>query len=164
MKTAPALSAVALLIGGASLLLAAPAFADDTSTVAVAESNDRVCDPLDSGKIDVDGEHKTVVLTAPAGKLITGYCVKAGSVKQGNGPKYFELEEPVASLTIAHPSGKDISHYSYSYAPIATPTATPTPEPTPDPTPDPTPTHSGPDAGPDSRPDGHADDAAGRRR
>ena len=149
MKTAPALSAVALLIGGASLLLAAPAFAEDTPIVAVAESNDGVCDDLDSGKIDVNGNVTEIVLTAPEGNLITDYCVKAGSIQNENGPEYVELEEPVASLTITYPGGKDISHYSFSYEPIVTPTPTPTPTPAPTPTPTPTP---------------HRNDAARRRR
>ncbi|HEX5861118.1 MAG TPA: hypothetical protein VFY58_04705, partial [Nocardioides sp.] len=47
-----------------------------------------VCSGLDSGKIDTTGNPKSVTLTAPEGQLITGYCVKAGSTKNGGGPVY----------------------------------------------------------------------------
>jgi hypothetical protein len=143
MKKTTVLPAIALLLGGASLVLAGPAFAEDGNgdTTAAVSANDQVCTGLDSGKIDVNGEIYEVELTAPEGNLITGYCVKAGSINNGNGPVYVELDEPVASLTITYKDGtKAISHYSYSYAPIVkpTPTPTPTPEPTPEPTPTPT--------------------------
>ncbi|UUZ59187.1 hypothetical protein [Nocardioides sp. B-3] len=29
---------------------------------------------------------KSLTFTAPEGQLISGYCVKAGSIKQGDGP------------------------------------------------------------------------------
>jgi hypothetical protein len=140
MKKTTVLPAIALLLGGASLFLAGPAFAEDGSgdTTAVS-ANEQVCTELDSGKIDVKGEVYEVELVAPEGNLITGYCVKAGSINNENGPVYVELDEPVASLTIMYKDGaKAISHYSYSYAPIVKPTPTPTPEPTPEPTPTPT--------------------------
>jgi len=140
MKTKLVVSAAAVLIGGASLLFASPAFADDgitDNTAAVdAQANDGVCAGLDSGKIDVTekGVYE-VTITAPAGNLITGYCIKAGSINSGNGPVNEVVNPPVASLTIRYKDGvKEISHYSYSWAPIATPTPTPTPEPTPTPT------------------------------
>lgn len=88
------------------VMAAVPAAADPDPT--------QVCAPLDSGKIDLGGEHTTWTITAPAGMLITGYCVKAGSTQQGNGPVYTTLTTPVASLEISHPSGKAISNYSYS--------------------------------------------------
>lgn len=85
----------------------------------VQNSNDNVCLPLDSGKKDTTGNPLTVTLTAPAGYVITGYCVKAGSVNQDEGPKYVTLlpTEYKNSITITHPSGKAISHYSFSYIP-----------------------------------------------
>ena len=129
---------VALLLAGA---LALVGFAG----VALAGDNEGVCRGLDSGKINVSGEIKSLTITAPAGFLIDGYCVKAGSVNQGNGPEYYRVNPPQPSFTISHSSGKDISHYSVSYIPIETPeTPTPTPtDPTPTPT-DPTPTPTEP--------------------
>ena len=146
MKTTPVLSTVALLIGGASLLFAAPAFAEEgDSTVAVEQVEEKVCPDLDFPKTDVQGSVTSIVITAPAGNLITGYCVKAGSINNENGPVEIKVDPPVASLTITYPGGKEISHYSYSYAPIPTPTPTPTPTPeTPAPT---TPPAGGGDGG-----------------
>ena len=43
--------------------------------------------------------------------------MKAGSVKQGNGPEYFDVD-PVAVLTFGHTSGKDVSHWSVGYVPV----------------------------------------------
>ena len=48
--------------------------------------------------------------------LITGYCVKAGSIHQGLGPEYVTVNPPVASMTITHSSTKDVSHYSFSWS------------------------------------------------
>ena len=81
-----------------------------------------VCDPLDSGKIDTTGDPLTVTVTAPAGFLISGYCVKAGSAQSGGGPEYITLGTPVASYTFGHSTGKAVSHYSVSYIPSATTT------------------------------------------
>ena len=84
-------------------------------TVAVApavSAGGQVCSAGTSGKIDVSGDHKTLTITAPDGLVITGYCVKAGSVKQGLGPEYYVVDPPAASVVISHSSGKDISHYS----------------------------------------------------
>src|SRR5215204_3654672 len=120
MKTKLVVSAAAVLIGGASLLFASPAFADDepTDTTSAAAVVEQVCDELTSGKINVDEPNVyEITITAPAGNLITGYCVKAGSVNNENGPVYVELDEPVASVTFKYKDGtKEISHYSYSYA------------------------------------------------
>lgn len=98
-----ALAAIAMLLGVA--LGAAP---------AMATPGGQVCAPLSSGKIDTTGDPQSVTITAPAGQLITGYCVKAGSANQGDGPVYVTLTQPVASITFAAPSGKSVSHYSYS--------------------------------------------------
>lgn len=112
----------AALIASALLLFASPAGA--------TQSNDGVCTGLDSGKIDVVGSHKSVTVTAPAGYLIDGYCVKAGSIQQGNGPEYVDVDPPVASITFEHSSGKDISHYAVSYVTIPSTTTTSTLAPT----------------------------------
>lgn len=86
-----------------------------------------VCEPLSSGKIDTTGDPATVTLTAPDGMVITGYCVKAGSAKQGDGPVYVELDRSqwVSAITISHPTGKAVSHYSFS---LGTPAPAPNPE------------------------------------
>ena len=94
------------------VMAAVPSAADPDPT--------QVCAPLDSGKIDLGGEHTTWTITAPAGQLITGYCVKAGSTQQGDGPVYTTLTTPVASVEISHPSGKAISNYSFSLGEVPT--------------------------------------------
>lgn len=76
-----------------------------------------------SGKIDTTGEPKTVTVTAPEGNLIYKYCVKAGSVNQGLGPVYVDVDPPQESVTISYPNGKDISHYSYWWRPSSTTTS-----------------------------------------
>jgi uncharacterized repeat protein (TIGR01451 family) len=116
----------------ASLLLVATGAVGLAAPAAATQPVDRtqVCAELDSGKKDVSGSHKTLTLEAPAGKLISGYCVKAGSAKQGNGPVYFTVQPPKKSVTISHPSGKDISHWALSYVDETT---DPDPEPDPDP-------------------------------
>jgi hypothetical protein len=57
--------------------------------------------------------------------VITGYCVKAGSINQGDGPVYYDGLN-LTSLVISHPTGKAVSHYSVSYgpAPIVPPVKT----------------------------------------
>ncbi|MEO5499129.1 MAG: hypothetical protein ABIR46_01355 [Candidatus Saccharimonadales bacterium] len=97
--------------------------ADDTTTT----TGDQVCQGLDSGKIDTTGDPESVTVTAPEGKLIDGYCVKAGSVNNDNGPVYVTVDPPAKTVTITYPGGKDISHYSVSYvdAPPPPPDACP---------------------------------------
>ena len=82
-----------------------------------------VCEPLDSGKIDTVGDPASVTVTAPAGKVIIGYCAKAGSAQSGGGPEYFRVK-PTTTLVIAHSSGKDLSHYSVRYGDSPKPTTT----------------------------------------
>lgn len=74
----------------------------------------QVCPPGDSGKIDVNSG-ASITVTAPDGKLISGYCVKAGSANQGLGPEFVTVDPPQKTVTIAHSSGKDVSHYSLTY-------------------------------------------------
>jgi hypothetical protein len=140
MKRIYALGAAALLALG--LYATASAVASASAPVVAAVGD--VC-PED-GKVEVDGNHTSIVVTAPEGMVITGYCVKAGSGQQEEGPEYVNFDPPVTEVTITHSSGKDISHYTVFYAPAPTPTPTPTPtEPTPTPTePTPTPTEPTP--------------------
>ena len=100
-------------LGGAMLMTATTANAAGGN---VAQStNDQVCTGLDSGKIDTPSGPSQVTVTAPDGMLIDGYCVKAGSINNGNGPVYVDVAPPQKTVTFSYPGGKDISHYSVSY-------------------------------------------------
>jgi hypothetical protein len=77
-------------------------------------NDEQVCPAGDSGKIDVNSG-PSVTVTAPDGKLISGYCVKAGSANQGDGPEFVPVSPPQKTVTITHSSGKDVSHYSLTY-------------------------------------------------
>ncbi len=81
--------------------------------VASANDNPGVC----SGThlYPADDDTKSIEVTAPDGQLISGYCVKAGSIKQGDGPEYVVVDPPVKTVTISHSSGKDISHYTVTF-------------------------------------------------
>lgn len=116
------LAALAVAIVGVVALVAA-----SVSVPAEAGTKSK-CAGLDSGKIDVSGNHVTVTVTAPVGSLIDEYCVKAGSSHQGNGPENVIVNPAQQTVTFGHSSGKDVSHYSVSYTEI--PTSTPTPTPT----------------------------------
>ena len=108
-----AMGSTLLLVAGLISLGAGPASATDTG---------QVCEGFDSGKIDVQGSHKTLDIVAPTGKLIDGYCIKAGSVEQGLGPKWVDVDPPAAAVTIVYPAAdKDISHYALSYTDIVVP-------------------------------------------
>jgi len=81
-----------------------------------------VCPGLGSGKIDVADGIKTVHVCASDGLCITSYCVKAGSVKGGTGgPVTITVDPPTHCVDIVYPTGKDISHYSYSEGPCPPP-------------------------------------------
>ena len=77
------------------------------------EHEGQVCPDNDTGHISASTPSVTV--SAPDGKLISGYCVKAGSANQGLGPEFVTGDPPQKTVTITHSSGKDISHYSLSY-------------------------------------------------
>lgn len=119
---------VAGLVGVPSAAYAAPASAAPVATTGAA-----TC-PKD-GKVDVSGEQHSVTVTAPDGYLISGYCVKAGSVKNGAGPETVTVDPPVAEVTISHSSGKAVSHYT-----LVTVAAEPTPTEPPAPAEEPAPT------------------------
>lgn len=109
--------AIALIAGGVTF--GGLAQAGGTST------NDGVCQPQ-TDHLFPSGDIGEITVTAPEGKLISGYCVKAGSAQQGNGPEYVTLDPPAESVTITHSSGKDISHYIVFY--VDKPTTTTIPE------------------------------------
>ncbi len=87
-----------------------------------------VCPGMDSARTNTTGDPTTVELVAPEGSLISAYCLKSGSDRSGEGPKVVELEEPVASLTVAYPVDgrcKGISHYAVAYVDSADVVAAP---------------------------------------
>jgi hypothetical protein len=92
------------------------------SAVAAQNDNEQVCA---GDKVDVGGEQLSIVVNAPEGYLISEYCVKAGSIEQGDGPEYVTVDPPASSVTISHSSGKAISHYSLTLVQIPTPTEVP---------------------------------------
>jgi hypothetical protein len=95
--------------------------------IGPAAAQQAVCPGLDSGKIDTSGDPGSVTVTAPEGYLISGYCVKGGSDESDAGVAFVTVSPPQASVTISHPSGKAVSHYSYSLVAIQTPPTTPPP-------------------------------------
>jgi hypothetical protein len=102
------------LMGALALLAAAAVVLLTVGAASAAATDDQVCAAGSSGKIDVSGDDTTMTLTAPDGYLISGYCVKAGSAKQGLGAEWYALDPPAASVEINHSSGKAISHYAYA--------------------------------------------------
>ncbi len=105
-----------------SLLLSAALFgtlgvmAAGSQTVSAGNTDNLgVCQPQADHLYPPDGTTKSIVVPAPPGMLIKGYCVKAGSENQGDGPVYRWYDPGVESVTITHPSGKDISHYVVFY-------------------------------------------------
>ena len=132
MRKMTVLGASALLVAG---LMGSPAAAFAAPVLTDVEEyldGVQVCEGYDSGKKDVVGDHKEVPVEAPEGKLISGYCVKAGSEKQGEdkGGAYFvTLDEPAASVTITYPwgGGRDVSHYALVYVDVTESTPSPTP-------------------------------------
>jgi hypothetical protein len=125
---------VALVLG---TVLAIPAFA--TATGGGGGGNEGVCQPQSAHLFPHKNNITTLTYTAPAGMLISGWCVKAGSIKQGFGPEYHTVNPPAASVVISHSTLKDISHYTVTLVPKGDdPSETPTVPPvtqTPTPTP-----------------------------
>ncbi len=103
-----------------AMLLAFLVFAPGSASATPADG--LLCDGLSSSKIDTTGDPMTLTVTAPAGKLIDRYCVKAGSLVNGGGAKYFDVTPPAASITLSYTddSGdrKAISHYSLHYVDV----------------------------------------------
>lgn len=127
MRKMTVLGASALLVAG---LMTAPAaaFAAPIAGAPVAATpggEGKVCP--EEGKVPGSGQETSVTVVAPDGMVIVGYCVKAGSYQQGDGPETVDLAQPVTEITFSHSSGKAISHYTVFYA--AAPTQTPSPSP-----------------------------------
>lgn len=102
LLAAGAIAGFALLGGGVAPANAAPPAG-------------QLCPTWDSGRIDVSNGIASLEITAPAGLEITGVCVKAGSASQGFGAQITYLDHSQPSVTLAHDSGKDLSHYSVMY-------------------------------------------------
>ncbi|MDQ3065281.1 MAG: hypothetical protein M3Q36_03350, partial [bacterium] len=101
-----------------------------------------VCNDLDTGHLSANNDG-TFTYTAPEGYVIVGYCVKAGSVNQGDGPEYCPgangcVSLPATSITFSHSSGKGISHFSVDLEEVTPPTEPTVPEDTTPPTASPT--------------------------
>src|SRR5215207_4926300 len=98
---------MAVLLGCALLMLALV-----LPAVHASAADGNVCPPGDSGKIDVPGDQLSVTVTAPAGYLISSYCVKAGSDQGGTGgPVTVVVNPPTKTVTITYTGGKAVSHY-----------------------------------------------------
>lgn len=132
----------------AAVIAVAAAVGLTSAVTALATGNDgQVCTGLTSGKIDTSGDPESVILTASPGHLIDSYCVKAGSVNNGLGPRYLDVDPPKASITITYTDsdgkGRAISHYSWHEIPILVdPTPSPTPSESNSPSPSPSPSES----------------------
>ena len=87
-------------------------------------AQEQVCPNLDTGHLSA-GNQTSVTITAPEGKVIVQVCVKAGSVEQGDGPEFTNLNPGVTQTTISHTSGKEISHYSVKFADAPPPNGPP---------------------------------------
>lgn len=82
----------------------------------------------------VPGNQDQFTVTAPAGQLITAYCVKSAGAPGGAGaPVLVALQQPAASVVLVHPRGGNITHYALVTTPVpssgpttAAPTDTPT--------------------------------------
>ncbi|MDQ3542083.1 MAG: hypothetical protein M3440_15505 [Chloroflexota bacterium] len=49
--------------------------------------------------------------------LIAGFCIRAGSAIQGDGPDWWSVDPPQKTVIISHSTGKDVSHYSLRLVP-----------------------------------------------
>ncbi|SDD44227.1 hypothetical protein [Nocardioides lianchengensis] len=95
------------LVAAAALALA-PVLAGATSPAAATAAVSS-CATLSSGQVDPSGTPRAVAAIAPAGHLVTGYCVQAGSAA----PVYVDLAAPVTWTVIRGAAG--IAHYSYAW-------------------------------------------------
>lgn len=97
--------ALALALGTAAL----PAQADQPAFICESYA------PNGTDKIDTVGSPKTVLVTAPEGKLIDEYCVKAGTTRY-----IVTVNPPMPSVTVDHPDKDSVSHYAVHYIDVPT--------------------------------------------
>jgi LPXTG-motif cell wall-anchored protein len=131
MKSTRVFAAALLLAGGAVAFVAAPAYAAIVPTDPPPGASDQICEGLDSTKINLDGEQETFEISAEEGFVITGFCVKSGDDNSDGGPEYYLVDPPTNTVTISHSTGRDISHYSFSFEKVATTPPTTPPATTP---------------------------------
>ncbi len=95
----------------AALLLLLPTLALLGAQVSPAAATSELCDG--DVKVEVQGETTTITYTAPDGYLVSSWCVKAGTEAEVH-----DVNPPAKTVTIAHSSGKGISHYSVTLVPV----------------------------------------------
>ncbi|MCK5928193.1 MAG: hypothetical protein KAG80_08365, partial [Nocardioides sp.] len=70
----------------------------------------------------VPGNADSLTVTAPAGQVITGYCVKSAGLKGTKGaPETVVLATPVTSIVLRHTDGGNLTHYSLVLKPATVP-------------------------------------------
>ena len=112
----------------AALCVAAVVSISGAVTAPVWATNDssRVCAGQHLAPDDGKNDEATETYAAPAGFLISSYCVKAGSDNQKDGgPEYVSVTPPAATITISHSTGKDVSHFSVTLVPVLVPVLVP---------------------------------------
>ncbi len=108
------LAAAAMLAGGLAITSAG------TIAAADAEPQEGVCPQYDTGHQSANDQTE-FTYTAPEGQVIVALCVKAGSIKQGDGPENVPEAVGETSYTFDHSSGKEISHFSVDLASVPKP-------------------------------------------
>lgn len=88
----------------AALLLLLPTLAVLGAQASPAAATSELCE---GDVVEVQGEIKSIAYTAPDGYLVSSWCVKSGTEAEVH-----DLNPPAKTITIAHTSGKGISHYS----------------------------------------------------
>ncbi|MGV3562002.1 MAG: hypothetical protein ACO1ON_01870 [Nocardioides sp.] len=117
LRSILATTAVAgVLVGG----LVAGATAADAAPSGSSQGNCPDASP-------VPGKSDSLLVEAPAGQVITGYCVKSAGLKGTTGaPETVVLATPVSSLVLRHTEGGNLTHYTLFTAPVATEPEEPT--------------------------------------
>jgi hypothetical protein len=88
-----------------ALLLMLPTLAVLGAQASPAAATSELCEG--DVKVEVQGETNTITYTAPDGYLVSSWCVKSGTEAEVH-----DVDPPAKTITIAHSSGKGISHYS----------------------------------------------------
>ena len=76
------------------------------------------CEDMDSG-LTFEDDVNSATIAAPAGMLVSSYCLKGVDPADPNGSVvwYVELDAPVQSLDAVHPLGMKIKHHSFGCVP-----------------------------------------------
>lgn len=86
-----------------------------TSVLPAAAADGQTCPGLDSGRVEASGSPMTVTVDAPAGQLITLYCVASVA---GNDSELIAVDPGVATLLLSHTSGTGIADWSVAYGTV----------------------------------------------